>query len=131
MDKLHRHRPFADSGGDTLYRARTHVASGKHPGPASLEQNGWRLAVQCGDSAKLNPVRTNALSSFSISAGSQSVRGTAPMKLNNPGSVYFPRFSGCVVDELDRTQVVVAEHTAHLGIQRTSIFGVCSMRQAR
>src|SRR5436190_13982858 len=48
-------------------------------------RNGCRRAVQCGDLASAGPVWTNPLASLSISGGSQSVRGTAPMKLNTAG----------------------------------------------
>src|SRR5207302_1093404 len=50
--------------------------------PARLvsSRNGCRLPVQCGDCASDGPVLMNPLSSRSISDGSQSVRGTAPMK---------------------------------------------------
>src|ERR1700730_15770556 len=55
--------------------------------PARLvsSRNGWRFAVQCGDSVNVIPVRTKCLSSRSISGGNQSVRGVAPMKLNTAG----------------------------------------------
>src|SRR5439155_1351469 len=62
--------------------------------PARLvsSRNGCRLPVQCGDCASDGPVLMNPLPSRSISGGSQSVRGTAPMKLNTAG-VSTVRFS--------------------------------------
>src|SRR5882724_1643217 len=55
------------------------------PGWLVSRRNGCRRAVQWGDSARAAPVRTNSLSSRSISGGSQSVYGTAPMKLKSAG----------------------------------------------
>ena len=55
------------------------------PGRLVSSMNGGRRAVQWRDCARAAPVRTNALASRSISGGSHSVRGTAPMKLNSAG----------------------------------------------
>ena len=85
MHELDRHGPFTHGRGDALDRAGAHVTGGKHPGTAGFQQEGLPLAVQWGDCAKDGPVRTNSLASRSISAGSHSVRGTAPMKLNSAG----------------------------------------------
>src|SRR5713101_7241477 len=62
------------------------------PGRLVSSRNGCRRAVQWEDPARAGPVRTKPLASRSISGGSQSVRGTAPMKLNTAG-VLIVRFS--------------------------------------
>ena len=56
------------------------------------------------------PVRTKPLASVSISGGSQSVRGTAPMKLNSAGVSIVRASPVFVVDDLDRAEVAVAAH---------------------
>src|SRR5438270_12374865 len=55
------------------------------PGRLVSKRNGCRRALQDGDCASAGPVWTNPLASRSISGGSQSVRGTAPIKLNTAG----------------------------------------------
>ena len=61
--------------------ARTSPAANT-PGRDVSNKNGCRCAVQCGDCLTPGPVHTNPCLSFSISAGNQSVCGTAPIKLN-------------------------------------------------
>jgi hypothetical protein len=57
----------------------------KTPWRLVSSKNGCRRLVQGGDRASAAPVRMNPPESRSISGGSQSVRGTAPMKLNTAG----------------------------------------------
>src|ERR687896_602331 len=52
------------------------------PGRLVSRKYGYRRADPCGDCVRSEPVRTKPLSSLSISGGSQSVRGTVPIKLN-------------------------------------------------
>ena len=50
------------------------------PGWLVSSRNGSRSSVQCDELASSRPVRIKPLASVSISAGSQSVRGTGPTK---------------------------------------------------
>ena len=84
------------------------------PGRLVSSRNGSRPLAQCGDRARAGPVRTKPFSSLSISAGSQSVRGTAPMKLNSAGVWMRPRLPRLLVDDLDRAEVAVAVHPPRL-----------------
>ena len=82
MDELHRHCPLADSRSDALDGARPHVTRCEYPAAGWFRaEKDRRGRFQWGDCARPGPVRTKALASFSISAGSQSVRGVARMKL--------------------------------------------------
>src|SRR5438552_872534 len=94
-------------------------------------RNGGRRAVQWGDSARSGPVRMNPLSSRSISGGSQSVRGTAPMKLNTAG-VSTVRFSPVLLLTISmdlRWPSPFMRCTVEL--RSSSMLGVCSIRLAR
>src|SRR5438093_1100801 len=67
------------------------------PGRLVSSRNGCLGELQCGDCARTAPVRINPLLSLSISAGNQSVRGTAPMKVNIAG-VFTLHAQPAVVD---------------------------------
>ena len=56
------------------------------------------------------------LPSRSISGGSQSVRGAAPMKLNSAGDPQRPHLARLVVGQLDLAEMVVAGHPPDLGV---------------
>ena len=62
------------------------------PGRLVSSRNGLRPLARRRSSPRAVPVRMNPFSSLSISPGSQSVRGTAPMKLNSAG-VWMVLFS--------------------------------------
>ena len=74
---------------------------------------------------KAGPVRINPQESVSISLGSQSVRGTAPMKLNNAG-VSNVRASPVLSLNISTMQVAIARQRLTIVLQSTSILGVFS-----
>src|SRR5207247_7655805 len=101
--------------------------------PARLvsSRNGCRLPVQCGDCASDGPVLMNPLPSRSISGGSQSVRGTAPLKLNTAG-VSTVRFSPVLLLTISmelRWPSPFIRCTVES--RSSSMLGVCSIRLAR
>src|SRR3989454_8977999 len=101
--------------------------------PARLvsSRNGCRLPVHCGDCASDGPVLMNPLPSRSISGGSQSVRGTAPMKLNTAG-VSTVRVSPVLLLAISmelRWPSPFIRCTVEL--RSSSTLGVCSIRLAR
>ena len=131
MDELDRHRPLADGRGHPLDRpARTSPAANT-PGRLVSSRNGDRFAVQCLDEARLGPVVTNCLASRSISAGSQSVRGTAPMKLKTAGD--FSRFTSFVFRFTSSTCSSDPSPSSRRTtvLRNTRMFGVDSTRPAR
>ncbi len=83
VNELNRHRSLADCRGDALTEPERTSPAANTPARLVSSRNGCRRRDQCGDRARSTPVRTKPLSSRSTSAGSQSVRGTAPMKLNS------------------------------------------------
>jgi hypothetical protein len=56
------------------------------PGRLVSSRNGGRAMLHDRDCERAAPVRTNPFASRSISEGSQSVRGVAPIKLNTAGA---------------------------------------------
>src|SRR5438094_4127504 len=101
--------------------------------PARLvsSRNGCRFPVQCGDCASDGPVMMKPLASRSISGGSQSVRGTAPIKLNTAG-VSTVRFSPVLLLTISmelRWPSPFIRCTVEL--RSNSMLGVCSIRLAR
>ena len=102
MHELDGHRALADGRGDALDRAGPHVPSGEHAGAAGLQQERlprrgpvWGLSPAPGPSGQ-TPWRPSR-----SPAGSQSVRGTAPMKLNTAGVSTVRASPGLIVDDLD------------------------------
>ena len=94
MDELDRHRALADGRGDALDRAGAHVAGGEHAGPAGLQQERLPLGrpVRRTRPAPARSGRTPWRPARSP-AGSQSVRGTAPMKLKSAGVLQRPHLA--------------------------------------
>jgi hypothetical protein len=105
----------------------------KTPGRVVSRRNGERFGVQRGDWIRNGPVRTNPFSSRSISDGSQSVRGTAPMKLNRAGCPDRLDFSCPAVLDLDRAEVHVPRHPPYDGgeVQRDVGARLDAPRQVR
>ena len=87
------------------------------PGRLVSSRNGCRRAVQWGDCARAGPVRTNSLASLSISGGSQSVRGTAPMKLNSAGVFSVRTSPVLLLTSSTSLEVAVAGHPPDLGVE--------------
>ena len=112
-DELDRHRPLADGRGDALDRAGPDVAGGEDAGAAGLQQERLPPRRPVGRLRQRRP-RSGRIPwrPVSISGGSQSVRGTAPMKLNSAGRLDRPRLSRLAVDDLDRAEVAVAATSA-------------------
>src|SRR5258708_33120981 len=79
MDEGDGHGAFTDGGGDTFHGGGADVPSDKDPGMTGSRKNGGRCGNQAGESLTVGPVLTNPLSSVSISLGSQSVCGMAPI----------------------------------------------------
>ena len=72
-----------------------------------------------------------AFASFSISGGSHSVRGTAPMKQNSAG-VLSVRTSPVLRLTMSTESKWLSPRICRTSVlRRTSIFGVCSIRRAR
>jgi len=131
MHELDGHRALADRGSDAFDRVGSHVAGRETPARLVSSRNGCRLPVQCGDCASDGPVLMNPLPSRSISGGSQSVRGTAPMKLNTAG-VSTVRFSPVLLLTISmelRWPSPFIRCTVEL--RSSSMLGVCSIRLAR
>ena len=78
-----RRRPtFADGGRHSFDRARSHVADSKEPRDGCLVREGERASRHESQDAASAPVYRKPCGSRSTSAGSQSVRGLAPIMTN-------------------------------------------------
>ena len=121
MDELDGHRSLADRRGDALDRAGATSPAANTPARLVSSRKGGRRRVQAASRASAGPVRMKPFASRSISGGSQSVRGIAPMKLNTAGRLDRPA-SPSSVGDFDRAEVPVAEHApdrrvrAHLDV---------------
>ena len=101
------------------------------PGRLVSSRNGVPPGRPVGDCARAGPVRTNPLASVSISGGSQSVRGTAPMKLNSAG-VFSVRASPVLLLTISTSPRWPSPDIRRTSVLRsTSMLGVCSIRRAR
>ena len=86
MDEVDRHRAFTDGGGDPLHRIEPNIAGRENPKHNRLEREGGRASGhRCSDPGRMRswPVTTNPRSSRTMWGPSQSVRGDAPIKMNN------------------------------------------------
>jgi hypothetical protein len=84
LHKLHCHRPSPTAEATRLTEPDRTSPAANTPAQLVSSKNGERRAVQS-DCVKAGPVRINPRESVSISLGSQSLRGTAPIKLKSAG----------------------------------------------
>jgi hypothetical protein len=86
MDELHGHRPFADAGRHALHRTVPHVAHGENARNVRLEQEGIPSSAQpLGPLAVPDQIGTGEDEAAFVAldtSPSQSVRGSAPIKMN-------------------------------------------------
>ena len=86
MDELNGNRSFTDSGSDALHRAMAHIAHRENARHVGFEQE--RISIEFHplgrwpSRIRSGPVRINPRSSRSTSPPSQSVLGSAPIKMN-------------------------------------------------
>ena len=118
VHELDGHRPLADGRRDSLDRAGSHVAGGEHAGPAGLQQERipavGPAAVQPQGRSPSGRIPSRPSRSR---PGSQSVRGTAPMKLNSAG-VWIVRTSPVfLLTSSTELEVAVAVHRRDLGVE--------------
>src|ERR1700674_948692 len=99
------------------------------PGWLVSSKNGWRRAVQWADAASANPVSTKPWASFSISGGSHSIRGSAPMNLNKAviSSVrVVPVWIFTMSTDFSSRSPTIRRISV---LRSTSMFGVCHFRR--
>src|SRR5438552_18949790 len=82
MHELNRHRALADGRGDAFDRVGSHITRSEHTGAAGLEQKRLPLAGPVRGLRQRRTGHDEALGVPLDHGGSQSVRGTAPIKLN-------------------------------------------------
>src|SRR5437660_8421587 len=131
MHELNRHRALADGRGDAFDRVGSHITRSEHTGAPALEQKRLPLA---GPVRGLHQRRTGHDEALGVPYDlrrSQSVRGTAPMKLNTAG-VSTVRFSPVLLLTISmdlRWPSPFMRCTVEL--RSSSMLGVCSIRLAR